>query len=86
MTRRITALKLQKRNHTRVNVYLDGEYAFGLARIVAAWLTVGTELSDEKIAMLQAEDQREMTYQPRLEPDQFPTSHRAGNPPELAPS
>ncbi len=66
MTRQITALKLQKRNHAWVNVYLDGEYAFGLARIVAAWLTVGTELSDEKIAGLQAEDQREMAYQRAL--------------------
>jgi regulatory protein len=66
MTRRITALKLQKRNHQRVNVYLDGEYAFGLARILAAWLAVGTELSDEKIAQLQAEDQREMAYQRAL--------------------
>ena len=64
--RRITALKLQKRNHQRVNVYLDGEYAFGLARIVAAWLAVGTELSDEKIAQLQAEDQREAAYQRAL--------------------
>ena len=41
MIQRITALKLQKRNHQRVNVYLDGEYAFGLTRIVAAWLAVG---------------------------------------------
>jgi regulatory protein len=66
MMRRITALKLQKRNHQRVNVYLDGEYAFGLARIVAAWLAIGTELSEEKIAQLQAEDQREVAYQRAL--------------------
>jgi regulatory protein len=66
MMRRITALKLQKRNHQRVNIYLDGEYAFGLARIVAAWLAIGTELSDEKIAQLQAEDQREAAYQRAL--------------------
>jgi regulatory protein len=66
MNRRITALKLQKRNHQRVNVYLDGEYAFGLARIVAAWLSIGTDLSEEKIAQLQAEDQREMAYQRAL--------------------
>jgi len=64
--RRISAIKLQKRNHQRVNVYLDGEYAFGLAHIVAAWLSVGTELSDEKIAQLQAEDQRETAYQSAL--------------------
>ena len=66
MTRRITALKLQKRNHTRVNVYLDGEYAFGLARIVAAWLAVGTELSEEKIEHLRLEDARETAYQRAL--------------------
>jgi regulatory protein len=66
MMRRITALKLQKRNHQRVNVYLDGEYAFGLARIVAAWLSIGTELSEEKIAQLRAEDQREVAYQRAL--------------------
>jgi regulatory protein len=63
---RITALKLQKRNHQRVNVYLDGEYAFGLARIVAAWLAVGTELSEEKIAQLKTEDQHESAYQRAL--------------------
>lgn len=64
--RKITALTLQKRNRQRVNVYLDGEYAFGLARIVAAWLEVGQELSDEKIAQLRAEDEREVAYQRAL--------------------
>jgi regulatory protein len=64
--RKITALILQKRNRHRVNVYLDGEYAFGLARIVAAWLEVGQELSDEKIAQLLAEDEREVAYQRAL--------------------
>jgi len=53
MTKKITALKVQKRNPNRVNIYLDGEYAFGLARITAAWLHVGQELGDEKIAELQ---------------------------------
>jgi regulatory protein len=46
-----------------VNVYLDGEFAFGLARIVAAWLQVGQELDDQKIAALQAEDAHEVAYQ-----------------------
>jgi len=63
---RITALTLQKRNRQRVSVFLDGEYAFGLARIVAAWLEVGQELSDEKIAQLRAEDEREVAYQRAL--------------------
>lgn len=63
MEHRITALKVQKRNQQRVNIYLDGEFAFGLARITAAWLSVGQILSDEKIAQLQAEDVRETHYQ-----------------------
>jgi regulatory protein len=46
-----------------VNIHLDGEFAFGLARIVAAWLKVGQELSEEKIEQLQAEDARERAYQ-----------------------
>jgi regulatory protein len=61
--RKITALEVQKRNPNRVNLHLDGEFAFGLARIVAAWLRVGQELSDEKIEQLQAEDARERAFQ-----------------------
>jgi len=63
---KITALRVQKRNPDRVNVYLDGEFAFGLARIVAAWLKVGAELSDAKIAALQAQDASEVAYQQAL--------------------
>ena len=63
MGKKITALKAQKRNHQRVNVYLDGEFAFGLSRIVAAWLHVGQELTDEKITELKFEDELEMGYQ-----------------------
>lgn len=63
MGKKITALKAQKRNHQRVSVFLDGEYAFGLSRIVAAWLHIGQELSDEKIAELQAQDGQEIAYQ-----------------------
>ena len=71
MKHTITALTLQKRNHQRVSVFLDGEYAFGLARIVAAWLEVGQELSDEKIAQLRAEDAREVAYQRALRTIQY---------------
>jgi regulatory protein len=46
-----------------VNVYLDGEFAFGLARIVAAWLRVGQELDEKKIEQLQAEDACERALQ-----------------------
>lgn len=61
--KKITAIEVQKRTPNRVNVYLDGEFAFGLARIVAAWLRVGQELSEEKIAQLQAEEARERAFQ-----------------------
>lgn len=63
MGKQITALKAQKRNHQRVSVYLDGEFAFGLSRIVAAWLHVSQELSAEKIAELKVEDELEFAYQ-----------------------
>lgn len=66
MEHTVTALTLQKRNRQRVNVYLDGEFAFGLARIVAAWLEVGQKISDERIAELQAEDALEVAYQRAL--------------------
>jgi regulatory protein len=62
----ITGLSVQKRNPQRVNVHLDGVFAFGLARTVAAWLSVGQTLSDEKIAQLQAEDGYEEAYQHAL--------------------
>ncbi|HSA99062.1 MAG TPA: RecX family transcriptional regulator [Anaerolineales bacterium] len=61
--KKITALEVQKRTPNRVNIYLDGEFAFGLARIVAAWLRVGQELSEEKIGQLQAEEARERAFQ-----------------------
>lgn len=60
---RITAIEPQKRAPHRVSIYLDGQYAFGLDRLVAAWLKVGQDLDEEKIAALQAQDARERAYQ-----------------------
>ena len=56
MVATITALTAQKRNPDRVNVYLDGTFAFGLPAITAAGLKVGQTLSPEAIAALQHED------------------------------
>lgn len=61
--RKITAIQVQKKDPKRVNIYLDGEFAFGLARITAAWLQTGQTLDEEKIAKLQAEDNRERALQ-----------------------
>jgi regulatory protein len=66
MTKKITALKIQKKNKNRVSVYLDGEYAFGLSRIVAGWLSVGQQLSEEKIKELKAKDSVEVAMQKAL--------------------
>lgn len=63
---KITALKVQKRNPNRVNVYLDGEFAFGLARIMAAWLAVGQTLTDDQISALREKDGVEAAYQHAL--------------------
>lgn len=60
---KITAIESQKRDPNRVNIHLDGEYAFSLHRIVAVWLKVGQELSEEKISSLKAEDARERAMQ-----------------------
>ena len=61
--RKITAIEAQKRAPNRVNIHLDGEFAFGLSRIVAAWLRVGQELGEEKIKRLQDEDAQERAFQ-----------------------
>jgi regulatory protein len=58
----ITALKFQQRNQERVSVYLDGEYAFGLAATEAAHLRKGQTLSDGQIAALQAQDDRQRAF------------------------
>jgi regulatory protein len=64
--RTVTALEVQKKNPNRVNVYLDDQFAFGLSRIVAAWMKVGQQLSEEKIADLQEADAREIAMQKAL--------------------
>jgi regulatory protein len=61
--RKITAIEAQKNNPKRVNIHLDGEFAFGLDRFVAAWLSIGQTLEEEKIAKLQTEDASEKSYQ-----------------------
>jgi regulatory protein len=58
----ITALVTQKRNKERVNVYLDGEFAFGLALIEALKLHKGQQLSDDDIARLKALDEIEVAH------------------------
>jgi regulatory protein len=67
MDGQITALKVQKRNRKRVNVYIDGRFAFGLAAIEAMRLEVGQHLSAAEIARLKERDQAEVAYDRALD-------------------
>ncbi|MCB0076152.1 MAG: RecX family transcriptional regulator [Anaerolineales bacterium] len=60
--KRITRLAYQKRNKERVNVYLDDEFAFGLALAEAVSLKIGQLLSDEDIARLKRDDEYHKAY------------------------
>lgn len=60
--RQITRLVIQERDKERVNVHLDGEFAFGLALNEAIHLKVGQLLSDADIEALQAEDAYHKAY------------------------
>jgi regulatory protein len=62
MASKITELRFQKHDPDRVNVYIDGCFAFGLAAIEAARLKIGQVLSDQEIARLQVWDQVERAY------------------------
>jgi regulatory protein len=63
MTGTVTALEVQRKNKERVNVYLDGEFAFGLAMIEAARLRKGQVLTDAEIAVLRSADGAQQAYE-----------------------
>jgi regulatory protein len=52
----VTALKVQQRSKERVNVFLDGAYAFSLEAVAAAGLRVGQALSEAEVRALQETD------------------------------
>jgi regulatory protein len=62
MTGTITALTLQKRDKERVNVFLDGTYAFSLSLNAALGLKRGQSLSAADIERLQGEDEAQRAY------------------------
>ena len=62
MAGRITRLAFQKHAADRVNVYLDGQYAFALPALDAARLGMGEYLDDDAIARLQTQDERQKAY------------------------
>jgi regulatory protein len=63
---KITALKVQAKDKRRVNVYLDGVFAFGLPDTVAASLRVGQLVSEEECVALRWRDTVERAYERAL--------------------
>ena len=63
MAGRITAIRVQKRNPNRANVYIDDEFAFGLELVEAAKLSRGQCLSDQDIAALKTVDEVGRAYE-----------------------
>ena len=89
---KVTALRVQRRNRRRVDVYLDGERAFSLTTLLAAGLHVDQDLSTEEVASLQARDAREdaheaalryLGYRPRSEAEVRRYLEQRGLPPEV---
>lgn len=59
----VTAIEEQKNNPRRVNIYLDDEFAFGLAKVTAAWLKVGQRVDEQKLQKLLFDEALEKAYQ-----------------------
>ncbi|MBV7328647.1 RecX family transcriptional regulator [Chloroflexi bacterium TSY] len=66
MVKTITAIKIQKRNRQRVNVFLDNEYAFAIALSIAERLKRGQTLDPTEITTLKHEDGILQAYQASL--------------------
>lgn len=62
MAKLITDIQPQKKDPKRINLYLDGEFAFGISKVVAAWLKIGQTITDEKMETLRSEDEIETAY------------------------
>lgn len=62
----ITTLQLQKRNKERVNVFLDGEYAFAVSLTTAATLHKGQQLTAADIDALKQDGEMDLAYQRAL--------------------
>jgi regulatory protein len=91
----ITALVAQKRNKSRVNVFIDGEFAFGLSAINAVALRKGQRLTPGDVERLEREDAAEvaheralnfLSYRPRSEwevRDRLKKNAKGDFPPEI---
>lgn len=58
----ITELKVQQKNKNRIAVFIDGEFVFGIAAILATHLHVGQEITEDQISTLVQQDELETAY------------------------
>jgi regulatory protein len=66
MTKTITAIEIQKKNKGRVNIFLDGQFAFGLNLFAAAQLKKGQTLTAAEVEALRVADEHHAAYQRAL--------------------
>ena len=62
----ITALKIQKKNPNRVNVFLEDHFGFGVHKSLAAELRLGQHLTPVEVEVLLERDEEEKAYQRAL--------------------
>ncbi len=62
MPSRITSITVQKKNRGRINIFIDGEYAFSISRALAPDLKEGDEISPERIDQLKHADEKDTAY------------------------
>jgi len=67
MKNKITAIKQQKKNQNRMNIYLDGEFAFGISNSLGQSLEIGDLLDDFAVEDLLQKDYLERTWQKALQ-------------------
>lgn len=63
----VTRLAVQKNDTTRVNVFLDGEFAFGISRMAGRKLRIGQKLVQSEIDRMLSEDEGEIIRRKALE-------------------
>lgn len=62
---KITDMKIQKNNRSRANLYLDGEFAFGVEMITVMklGLKIGNEVSAEKLAEAVCDSEKSVAFE-----------------------
>ena len=62
MSNRITDITIQKKNKSRINIFINDRYAFSVNSALAAGLKVGDEISRERIDQLKKAGEADKAY------------------------